>query len=168
MNEQKCAICHEPLIEDIYTLPECNHMFHSNCIITWFRIGENRCPLCQHSGINSLKEMEIHTTYQQRNCAYDNYKNLRSYSRRKDAPKKLKKKIKKLKKMEDKLIKLKKEIKAFGNKKIKNLTVKEIMKKMSKYNREKWCLVWKIKKYKQFIGFAGLYTKIIIPIKKIL
>ena len=35
-----CSICHEELNGDIYTLPECNHKYHTNCIITWFRTGK--------------------------------------------------------------------------------------------------------------------------------
>ena len=30
-----CGICHENLnTEQNYTLPECNHVYHTNCIIT--------------------------------------------------------------------------------------------------------------------------------------
>tara|TARA_S200000501_G_scaffold368661_1_gene406849 strand:- start:33 stop:539 length:507 start_codon:yes stop_codon:yes gene_type:complete len=165
MNNEKCCICHESLNDNIYSLPECNHSFHTNCIITWFRIGKNSCPLCQNSGINSLKEVQYNTNYIQRSVAYENFKNLRSYSRRKDAPLELKKKFKKLKKLEDKLKELKIEIKEFENKKVKNLTVKQIIKKISNYRSKRWHLMVKIKKYKQLIGFSGNITKIIIPIK---
>ena len=32
-----CAICREKLENNTYTVPECNHKFHTNCIMTWFR-----------------------------------------------------------------------------------------------------------------------------------
>ena len=51
MNEnvnEVCAICHEATKADDYTIPECNHTYHTNCIITWFRMGKNTCPLLHH------------------------------------------------------------------------------------------------------------------------
>ena len=48
-SHELCAICHENIdLNDgsIYTLPECNHSYHTNCIMTWFRMGKNTCPLC--------------------------------------------------------------------------------------------------------------------------
>ena len=50
-----CAICHENIDSNnnsIYTLPECNHVYHTNCIMTWFRTGKNSCPLCNNRGVN--------------------------------------------------------------------------------------------------------------------
>jgi len=45
-----CGICHENLnTEQNYTLPECNHVYHTNCIITWFRNGHQNCPYCNHT-----------------------------------------------------------------------------------------------------------------------
>ena len=53
-NNDICAICHENLGEEnIYNLPECCHNFHTNCIMTWFRAGHDRCPLCNNKGINA-------------------------------------------------------------------------------------------------------------------
>lgn len=34
-----CSICHNDLEENVYTVPHCEHKFHSNCIISWFRTG---------------------------------------------------------------------------------------------------------------------------------
>ena len=61
-----CSIRHETLDGDIYTLPECNHKYHSNCIITWFRTGKKSCPLCNNLGINNLAQMQENTTWSQR------------------------------------------------------------------------------------------------------
>lgn len=43
-----CAICHETLEgeQQIYTLT-CDHTFHTNCILTWFRRGAETCPTCR-------------------------------------------------------------------------------------------------------------------------
>ena len=45
-----CSICLEESDMQMYTLPECNHTFHTNCILAWFRKGSKTCPLCKHSG----------------------------------------------------------------------------------------------------------------------
>ena len=37
-DEEKCVICQEELSNrQAYTLPECGHSFHTECIVTWFR-----------------------------------------------------------------------------------------------------------------------------------
>ncbi|CEJ90064.1 hypothetical protein VHEMI05872 [[Torrubiella] hemipterigena] len=42
-----CAICLETLqnTDTIHQLP-CKHLFHSECIISWFSRGRDSCPLC--------------------------------------------------------------------------------------------------------------------------
>ena len=32
-------------IKTVYNL-ECNHKFHTDCIIKWFRLNNDNCPLC--------------------------------------------------------------------------------------------------------------------------
>lgn len=52
---EECGICREELeCGQCYTLPECNHRYHTNCIISWFRNsnGDQRCPYCGNKGIN--------------------------------------------------------------------------------------------------------------------
>lgn len=54
-----CCICHEDFVVDeakssssssnVYTLPECGHKFHINCILPWFRTGNSSCPYCRCS-----------------------------------------------------------------------------------------------------------------------
>ena len=54
---QECMICREELqCEPCYTLPECNHTYHTNCLISWFRNGDSRCPYCGNNGINHKKD----------------------------------------------------------------------------------------------------------------
>jgi len=51
---EECGICREELeCSQCYTLPECNHKYHTNCIITWFRNGDSRCPYCGNKGVNN-------------------------------------------------------------------------------------------------------------------
>jgi len=49
-NNDNCAICQDSLIQDgrrVRRLNICQHMFHDNCISTWFT-NNVRCPTCRH------------------------------------------------------------------------------------------------------------------------
>ena len=85
-NVEKCAICHEHLhLEQTYVLPECNHIFHTSCIIAWFRTGDGKCPYCRDAGLNYCSKMST------KNCGWlsqkdqQKIKDLRTYSKRTDA-----------------------------------------------------------------------------------
>lgn len=43
-----CAICQEEFIDkdNIITLPVCNHIFHSDCLLIWYHMNE-KCPVCK-------------------------------------------------------------------------------------------------------------------------
>ena len=57
VENQECMICREDLqCAPCYTLPECNHTYHTNCLISWFRNGDSRCPYCGNNGINHKKD----------------------------------------------------------------------------------------------------------------
>ena len=162
-----CAICHENLESETYTLPECNHTFHTNCIMTWFRspTGNNKCPLCNNSGINKLSDLNnLHWSERQR--AEQNYKKVRASSRRKDCPKHLKKMIEKLKVLEKKQKDRIKNFQEFKKSKQPDLTVNEIYKKYSKFRQDKWKLYRRIRRQKALIGFQQNVVNIIIPVKQ--
>jgi hypothetical protein len=162
-----CAICREKLDKNIYTVPECSHKFHTNCIMTWFRTGHNNCPLCQNTGINSLNDMDAMIDWCGIRLAFQNYKTIRAMSRGKNTTPEIKKKIKKLIKLEKKYKNLKKEINDFDNSCHPNMTTKQIIKKHRSYRGKKWKLDKTIERHKQLIGFSSKITNIIIPIKKI-
>ena len=97
---EKCAICHENMniIDDnneMYELPECKHYFHTNCILTWFRSGHNRCPLCNNEGLNNNNmsinlinnTLDNYSWQYKRKLLNANYVEMRNLSRKKDAPK---------------------------------------------------------------------------------
>ena len=52
---ESCSICLDNINSlPTYKLPECNHNFHSNCLIGWLRIN-NGCPICRGTdNMNSL------------------------------------------------------------------------------------------------------------------
>ena len=43
---EMCAVCLSIINEkDSYKL-ECGHVFHTNCIVQWFRNSNGNCPCC--------------------------------------------------------------------------------------------------------------------------
>jgi len=53
-----CAICQDSLVLEntrVRKINHCSHMFHDNCILTWFDTHVN-CPTCRHDirSINSI------------------------------------------------------------------------------------------------------------------
>ena len=48
-----CAICQEDIEPSAEAsglpvqLPTCEHIFHVDCIFTWFENGRAKCPLCK-------------------------------------------------------------------------------------------------------------------------
>ena len=160
-----CSICHEDLSTNLYTLPECSHTFHCNCIMHWFRAKHNTCPLCNNTGVNS--QYDIPWTLRQ--GAIENYKRLRTQSRRKNAPEELKKQIANLKKFEDKLKINQKEYLKWKNtiQGVNGETWGELKKINRKYRNKKWQLERKIKTKKISIGISSsaVPTPIIIATK---
>ena len=92
-----CAICHETMEENIYEIPECKHKYHTNCIIDWFRLGKSRCPYC-NTNFSVLTNNNYN--YNHYGCRgqllTSQYKDIYNYSRKKNANKKIKKKVKKI------------------------------------------------------------------------
>ena len=158
-----CPICHEDLSNNIYTLPECSHIFHTNCIMHWFRAKHNTCPLCNNTGINSQYDIP----WSIRQGAMENYKRLRMQSRRKNASKELKKQIDSLKKLENKFKKIKKEYTEWKNTIHKDKTYKELSVINRKYRSKKWQCERTIRMRKVGIGISTQGTTPIIIATKI-
>ena len=107
MSEQdidKCVICLEPLINDLYTLPECSHSYHTNCIMHWFRTKHTTCPLCNNQGINYCQAYHASNAgdYGERRLWESYYKEACQYVKKKDADREIKKRVKALQKTLDK------------------------------------------------------------------
>ena len=88
MDENYCQICLEDNNTDpFYTLPECGHSFHTNCIVHWFRSGYNNCPYCNNKGIGDGELTDSHWY----SISPQKLKLFYNYSRRNDCPIELKK-----------------------------------------------------------------------------
>lgn len=171
----KCAICHDNICtEQKYILPECKHMYHTNCIMTWFRMGNNRCPLCNNNGVNGNKsnnltlrhinsELDNYSWVYKRRVLRENYKKMRRLSKKKDASKYLKQTVKKLEKQESKLKNLSAEQKEFFNTTHPNLTTKQIIKKNQQLKNKCWRVRRNINSIQAYIGLQFEDCNIIIP-----
>jgi len=161
-----CAICREDLTTDIYIIPECSHKYHTNCLVTWFRCGHNRCPLCNDQGINATNSIGVeNSSWYARQSAIENYKRLRCTARGKDAPKELKKKVGRLKVSETKLKVAQRERAEFLQGTHPDLTGREIIARGRKFRRQIRGFQRRIRRMKLVIGYRRP-TPIIIPIKR--
>jgi len=90
-----CDMCGEEVnkLEEVIIL-KCNHAYHTNCIVTWFRTGNIKCPCCGHGGVNK----KISGDHQGRawrgwrlsksnKSAKERYKQLVAYSKKEECPK---------------------------------------------------------------------------------
>lgn len=58
--KEHCSICFSKMTpEDSHALEECNHRFHTNCILTWFRSKQDTCPLCREHPLVKLKAPDV-------------------------------------------------------------------------------------------------------------
>tara|TARA_B100001094_G_scaffold260563_1_gene261053 strand:+ start:1369 stop:1857 length:489 start_codon:yes stop_codon:yes gene_type:complete len=143
--ENKCCICLENLdLNDnkSYTL-DCNHKFHTDCIIDWFRTQDSngRCPLCNLSENNNDYS---YLSWYNRDYVINRFNIIKKYGRKKDAPEKLKKELEKIKNLENESKDFNKQKKEFN----KRTDVKEFRKMDKKYNQQSWKNTSKILKQK--------------------
>ena len=128
-----CAICHDKFDNNKYEVPECNHHFHTSCIIEWYRTGNIRCPYC-NSTPTVLDEDHV-SYYGNRKMINNKYKIISNYCRRKNANVQIKKKVEAIRKLNDKLTEMQSEI---NNIKKEDGKYIEIKKKISSLRRSKW------------------------------
>ena len=133
-----CVICQDNLCTGaVFEIPECKHSFHQNCINTWFRQGNGKCPLCNSCGVGGAGGWEGGTRDSRCEPWYTaRYVQLRRASRRKDAPKQLIKSITRIKKREQDIKNLRKELKCWKEKEVildgEKISVKEAISKYKK------------------------------------
>ena len=94
----ECVICFEKMGDkNKYKIEECRHEFHSECLLSYFRVSNNtNCPLCRN----------VHRTS-------DNLKIILNHARRKNANKKILKEVNKYRKLQQLVKDSEKELKEF-------------------------------------------------------
>ena len=55
---QECCICFESDINLFKT--NCNHYFHTNCLLRWCQSQHNTCPICRSFAPMSRQDMQMH------------------------------------------------------------------------------------------------------------
>ena len=102
-----CQICMEPMndIAKVYKLSECNHDFHTDCIVNWFRNDSSKCISCysiinQPNMNNDLNPANAQVNYDMYGLPYITFQQhqpnisfaqVSRQARKKDAPEGLKK-----------------------------------------------------------------------------
>jgi len=92
--DKTCSICLDTIDEpNLYTLMPCQHEFHADCIVNWFRKKEDSCPYCRDKPNQEKEEVINLLTYvnnfQYLAPVYKSFGYASSQARRKDASKKL-------------------------------------------------------------------------------
>ena len=100
-----CQICMEPMneITKVYKLSDCNHDFHTDCIVNWFRNESTTCISCysiinQPNINNDINPANAQVNYDQYGQPYITFQQpqipfaqVSRQARKKDAPDSLKK-----------------------------------------------------------------------------
>jgi hypothetical protein len=147
LEPELCAICCEPMEDNIYEIPECKHQYHTNCIIDWFRLGKSRCPYCNTNYTLLNQNNNSYNNYgSHRQLLKEGYKDIYNYSKRKNANKKIKKKVKRI----SDLNKAYKEIiKQISDLKKSDNSYKNVKILLNKLRPKQWRLDRKIRNAKQ-------------------
>jgi hypothetical protein len=140
MTDDLCPICLDPLlninndVKTTYNLPECNHSYHTECIMHWFRGGNRKCPCCSDAG-TSLVEQCVDDDA---GCVWyetlmTKFKHVKQISKDKNTPEFIIAKLEKLKKLESKNDDIRIELKSLNN---SNGVFKEIQKNKLKLEKK--------------------------------
>ena len=155
-NEDICSICLENINnQQCYSLPECNHCFHTNCIIHWFRLGNVNCPYCNNNGINRNTFLGRYSK--------ERYKLFRRLARNKNAPNQLKNLVNKLRIFEKQYSDNRKLIKEKSEKEGQYKILKKEINNLEKKNKQ---INIKIKVFKRKICYGTLIEPLLL-VKKI-
>tara|TARA_B100001057_G_scaffold500226_1_gene614151 strand:- start:2183 stop:2758 length:576 start_codon:yes stop_codon:yes gene_type:complete len=158
-SDNLCVICYDNLIQPNepdktpFTIPECGHTFHQLCINSWFRQGNEKCPLCNDMGVAASNNRSRIRPYWR--VHEDRFSLLNKLSKKKTAPKILVKEINKFKKKQERMKAYKEEYKKWKETKItinnKELTVHELVKEGERKRKIARKQEWELRKFKRAV-----------------
>ena len=129
-NNDICSICYEPLNDSQSYALECNHKYHTNCIVKWFRNDKSSCPLCnqtlQYDNLSYMKKI-------------DTINEIKKLGRRKNCPKQIKDILNKIKVLKLKEKEFMSDLKTFMSEN------KKIIKRYSSSRRDRYKFRYKVK-----------------------
>ena len=66
IGEETCTICLNEFEDDeqCHCLDECNHKFHTKCIISWFRTAST-CPNCRDNTKDMVNQIHLRCMLEQ-------------------------------------------------------------------------------------------------------
>jgi hypothetical protein len=150
-DNEMCVICQENLGNtQTYTLPECKHVFHTNCIVTWFRHRpssncefhpDGACPCCSNRGINYISKAPRYWNRSATSCEFNKsrLKLMREEEKKPTCPKELKRLFNRLRQEKVDLVNLKSEYQDYKQQiKETNVNFLEAKNKMSNYRNSQW------------------------------
>lgn len=143
-----CAICLEALeTKQTHTL-DCDHCFHTECQIEWFRRGQTTCPTCR-SGDNTSNSKLAHNRTA--------FQIMSNRARRADAPPELKRAYNSYRKYLTVLQQCVKDTNAFKKKRVGDFansddTFVDLQKQYSLIRRKHWRTRWKVHRLKREIS----------------
>ena len=175
-SDNLCVICYDNLIQPDqpekipFTIPECGHTFHQLCINSWFRQGNEKCPLCNDLGVAGRSRPRGRSNYW--GIHEDRFALLNKLSKKKTAPKILVNEIEKYKRKEKKAREFKEEYKTWKETIItingRELTVNELLKESEKKRVKARRFEWQLKKNKIRIAEKINMVPLIIVEKKVI
>ena len=174
-NQEICCICQDIVDngEQVYELPECKHIFHTNCIVTWFRNQNTACPLCANPGINNKNDKLSRRHYgyfggwssAQRMMETSRYKTVTKIINKKDCPKDLTKLYTNLMKNIDEFKTIKKNYQKFKTTTKNELSYESAIKQTEQQLRKIRTMGLKISKQVQQVVEYPI-VPLIIPIRQ--
>ena len=149
-----CSICRDVVAADgpdTYSIPECNHRFHSNCIIPWFRVSNGTCPYCRAGIVGvSAGPSTIKQVVQLWKCL----------ARRKDCPRIVKRKCKQIRQAKEVEKEAKRELA------ILKREHHEAMATWNSLRRKKWRSILKARRLERQLAFLppGPIMRYLMPV----
>lgn len=171
---EECMICRDELAcSQCYTLPECNHTYHTHCLVSWFRNGDSRCPYCGNKGINNkdadfsrLDRSKYYSIHYEKQSLIDIKKNI--YLKKYDNNKiclNIRKLFEKIKVLEENYKAECEKFKEFRQSlKLSPALYNEAKKKIMAYRNRKWKLAAQIRLEKFKIVNNSYIIPLIIPL----
>jgi hypothetical protein len=135
-----CVICLSHMEEDEKYTIDCQHTFHTKCIMEWFRRSNGNCPCCNHIPSISTNNPMVNYNFMSQIYIDSRFKALKKYSRKNGSPNNLKKEVENIKYLSNETQNVKKNItsikKSEGWKNLKNLE-RDLAKKEEKIKKMK-------------------------------